>query len=199
MPSSVFDNTPAFSSAVTSPCTALTSRSTRRAASRMDMAPAPVIAFSSSQRLPDSTLNNSSGVSKLMRGVDALPLFHVWVKSPSVSAKGRTSIVTVFIAPSPYVLEKIRHQLINRKEAGFNFLAPPVLMITLPLFVVVTQHTRSRNHEGQPVFVAMFAAGKRLWHLPKHQFRKRLFCDRHTTVEQFPGFHVGDDNNRIVV
>lgn len=85
-PVSVFDSSPALSNAVTSPWTALTSRSTRRAASRMDMAPAPVIAFSNSQRLPDNTLNSSSGDSKLMRGAEALlPLFHVWVKSPSVS------------------------------------------------------------------------------------------------------------------
>jgi len=36
MPSSVFDSSSALSNAVTSPCTALTSRSTRRAASRMN-------------------------------------------------------------------------------------------------------------------------------------------------------------------
>jgi hypothetical protein len=55
--------------------------------------------------LPDNTLNSSSGDSKLMRGAEALPLFHVRVKSPSVSANGRISIVTVFIAPPLYIFE----------------------------------------------------------------------------------------------
>jgi hypothetical protein len=65
----------------------------------MEMGPALVMAFSSSHRLPDSILNNSSGDPKLMRGAEVLPLFQAWVKSPSVSVNGRTSIVTVFIAP----------------------------------------------------------------------------------------------------
>jgi hypothetical protein len=55
----------------------------------MDMAPAPVIVFSSSQRLPDSTLNSSSGDSKLMRGAEALPIFHVWVKSSACRPEAR--------------------------------------------------------------------------------------------------------------
>src|SRR5450759_1971988 len=141
IPSSVFDNNPALSNAVTSPCTALTSRSTCRAASRMDMAPAPVIAFSSSQRLPDSTLNISSGDSKLMRGADDFPLFHVRVKSPSVSARGRISIVTVFIAPPLHILKKIRHLLINRDESVLHFPATHMLVVALARLVVVTQHT----------------------------------------------------------
>src|SRR3990172_9028599 len=158
MPSSVFDNTPAFSSAVTSPCTALTSRSTRRATSRMDMAPAPVIAFSSFQRLPDSALNNNSGDSKLMRGAEVLavprnspsarfPPFHAWVKSPSVSARGRISIVTVFISPPLHILKKIRHQFIDRNEAVFHFPAAHMLVVALTRLVVVAQHAHSRAYE----------------------------------------------------
>src|SRR5450759_3232551 len=149
IPSSVFDSSPALSNAVTSPWTALTSRSTRRAASRMDMAPAPVIAFSSSQRLPDSTLNISSGDSKLMRGAEVLPLFHVRVKSPSVSARGRISIVTVFIAPPLHILQKIRHQSVNRNKAVFHFLAAHMLVVALARLVVVTQHTFPSSHERQ--------------------------------------------------
>ena len=60
-------STPALSGAVTSPWTALTSRSARRAASRMDTRPAPQRAFSSSQRLAVRTFHSSSGVAKLMR------------------------------------------------------------------------------------------------------------------------------------
>src|SRR4030066_124570 len=168
IPLSSFDSSPALSNAVTSPCTALTSRSTRRAAWRMDMAPAPVIAFSSSQRLPDSTLNSNSGDSKLMRGAVAFPLFHAWVKSPSVSANGRISIVTVFIAPPPYILEKICHQPVNRNEAVFHFLAAHVPVIAFSGLVVVTQHACSRDHECQPVFVAMCTTGNGVVHLPNH-------------------------------
>src|SRR4030067_1035666 len=210
MPSSVFDNTPAFSNAITSPCTALTSRSTRRAASRMDMAPAPVIVFRHSPRLPDTTLNSNSGDSKLMRGAEDLavprnspsarfPPFHAVAKSPSVSANGRISIVIVFIAPPPYILEKIRHQPINRDKAVFHFPAAHVLVVTLARFVVITQHAYTRDHECQPILVAMITFGKRLWQFPKRQFSKCLLRNRHTTVEQFAGFHVGDNNNSLQV
>lgn len=50
-PAGVRRRTPASSSAVTSPCTALTSRPTLRAASRIDMALAPHMALRSSHRL----------------------------------------------------------------------------------------------------------------------------------------------------
>ena len=58
---------PAFSNATTSPCTAFTSRLTRRAASRMDTGPAPHSALSNSHRFAVNTCHSNSGVAKLMR------------------------------------------------------------------------------------------------------------------------------------
>jgi hypothetical protein len=68
-PSSVRSSIPASSSAVTSPCTAFTSRPARRAASRMDIGPAPHRTLSSSHRFSVRTFQSSSGVAKLMRAV----------------------------------------------------------------------------------------------------------------------------------
>jgi hypothetical protein len=103
-------------------------------------------------------LNSSSGDSKLIRGAEALPSFQASAKSPSVSANGRISIVTVFITPPLHILEKIRHQLIGGDEAIFHFLVAHVLMVTLARLVVITQYTFARDYEYQPVFVAMIAA-----------------------------------------
>jgi len=74
-----------------------------------------------------------------------------------------------------------------------------MLVVTLTRLVVVTQHAYIRDYKCQPLFVVMLAAGKRLWYLPKHQFSKCLLRNRHTAVEQFAGFHVGDNNNSLEV
>jgi hypothetical protein len=60
-------STPASSNAFTSPCTAYTSRSKRRAASRIDIGPTPHNTLSSSHRLPVSTGHSNSGEAKAMR------------------------------------------------------------------------------------------------------------------------------------
>ena len=73
LPSAVFCRMPAAMSAVTSPCTALTSRPTRRAASRIDRGPPPAMARTSSQRFAVISRNKSSGVAKLMRAPCFLP------------------------------------------------------------------------------------------------------------------------------
>ena len=67
LPPSVRSRTPTFSSAVTSPCTALTSRPTRRAASRMDTGPMPHGALSNSHRVAFRTCQSNSGDANAMR------------------------------------------------------------------------------------------------------------------------------------
>src|SRR5947209_4669847 len=75
--------------------------------------PAPVRTWSSSQRFPVSTLNNTSGDSKLIRAGEALRDFHALEKSESVWDNGRTSSTTVFITPPGYIVQKICHQPID--------------------------------------------------------------------------------------
>jgi hypothetical protein len=84
-----------------------------RAASRIVTDPAPVKAFSNSHRLPVSTLKSRAGDSKLMRGEDTLPVFQTSTKSVRVSAGGRTSSVTVLIAPPRHIVKEIGHQPFN--------------------------------------------------------------------------------------
>ena len=69
-------------------CTDLTSRPTRRAASRMLTGPAPHSALRSSQRLAVSTFQRSLGEAKLMRAdVFGLPVFQTRT-NPSIVSPG---------------------------------------------------------------------------------------------------------------
>ena len=136
-PSSPRPRTPAFSSAVMSLCTAFTSRSTRRAASRMEIGPAPHIAFSSSQRLAVSTFQRSSGVAKLIRAdFSAFPVFQARTKSSIDSLGSRTSRVTVFTVPPRNVAFKVGDELIWRLERVGALLFAEVSMVALSGLVV---------------------------------------------------------------
>ena len=94
---------------MTSACTALTSRPTRRAASRIDTGPAPHRALSSSQRFAPRTRHSSSGVAKLMRALFCgLPDFATASASAIAAAGARTSRITVFIHNPPNVAFEVR-------------------------------------------------------------------------------------------
>jgi hypothetical protein len=98
--SSLRRSTPASRSAVTSPRTAFTSRSSRRAVSRMDSGPAPASTLRISQRLAVSTCHSSSGVAKLIRLASfRLPDARTWAPSRRASFRERTSRTTVFTIP----------------------------------------------------------------------------------------------------
>src|SRR3954470_21363868 len=139
-PSSVRERRPTFSSAWTSPCTDFTSRSTRLAASRIVTGPAPVRAFNNSHRLPVSTLKSRAGDSKLMRGEDALPVFKTCTKSVRVSASGRTSSVTVLIAPPRHIVKKIGHQPFDRRFCPYG-----------AQFGNITRLSTSSSHRNRPL------------------------------------------------
>ena len=111
-PEALRSRTPAWSRAVTSPCTVFTSRPTRRAASRIEMGPAPHKALSSSQRRAVRTFHNSSGVSKLIRAVFwARPLSQARAKSSAACWRDATSRITVFTVPPLDIRFKICEQL----------------------------------------------------------------------------------------
>lgn len=91
---------PLVRSGVTVPTPALTSRPTRRAASRIDTGPAAHSAFSNSQRLALNTFQSSSGEANAIRAwASPRPLFIARAASANVSARLRTSRTTVFMIP----------------------------------------------------------------------------------------------------
>ena len=74
-----------------------------------------------SGQTPVGTLSSRVGDAKLNRGEAALPDFYAAAKPDSVSDNGRRSSVTVLIAPSPYILEKIGHKTIyGAKSVGLS-------------------------------------------------------------------------------
>src|SRR5450755_2230244 len=168
-PPSARSSTPAFSSAVTSPCTALTSRPTRRAASRMETGPTPHSALSNSHRFAVSTCQSNSGDAKAMRAdFSALPDFHAFTKPAIASLGERTSRVTVFTIPPRNVGLKVSDQPVWRRELVSHHHRTVVPMVTLANLVVIAQNTDPIHDVGQPVLVRMGGAGHRTWHLPKH-------------------------------
>ena len=156
LPSSVRLRSPADSKAVTSPCTAFTSRFTRRAASRMDTGPAPQSALMSAQRFAVSTRQSSSGVAKLMRAALApWPLCHARLKSAIAVAGGRTSRVTVFTMPPRNVGLESLNQAVRVSEGVATFFAAVVPMIAFARFVIVPEHALTVDYVGQAVFESM--------------------------------------------
>jgi len=151
-PASVRSRTPALRSAVTSPCTALTSRPTRRAASRIDTGPAPQRALSSAHRFGVNTRQSNSGVAKLMRAdFSALPVFQARAKSAIESPGVRTSRIKVFIVPPRDVILEVIYQLLRCREQVGAFLSTKMPVIALPNFVVVPQNAFSTHDERQTV------------------------------------------------
>jgi len=159
--------TPASNNAFTSPCTAFTSRPTRLAASRMDMAPAPHIALSNSHRLAVSTCHSNSGVAKPMRASrSARPDFIARDASASVSARERTSRTTVFMIPPRNVSIEVKHQLIRRRKRIKKLFLSKMPMITFASLVVVPEHTLATNDISESVLERMLRRRDWLWDSP---------------------------------
>ena len=173
-PSSVRSRTPALSNAVTSPWTALTSRPTRRAASRIDTGPAPQRALSSSHRFWVNTRQSNSGVAKLMRAdFRGLPAFQARAKSAIESAGVCTSKVTVFMVPPRDVILEVSDQLLRCREHVGAFLSTEMPVIALPDFVVVAQNAFSTYDVRQSVLEPVQRPFERLWKTPQYQLRER--------------------------
>src|SRR5438046_1691518 len=100
-----------------SPCTAFTSRPTRRATARIDTRPAPHRALSNSQRLGVSTLQSNSGEAKaICASFSARFDFRALAASASVSFRLRTSRTTVFTTPPFYIRKEVGHELVGIDE-----------------------------------------------------------------------------------
>src|SRR5471032_1811456 len=146
-PPSARSSTPAFSSAVKSPCTALTSRPTRRAASRIDTGPAPQSALSNSQRLAVRTFQSNSGVAKLIRAdFSDLPVFQIRTKSAIESEGVRTSRITDFMVPPRNIMWEVGDQLRLRRECVGTLLAAEMTVFAFAVLVVVAQYARPANY-----------------------------------------------------
>ena len=195
-PSGARVNTPAFNRAVTSPCTAFTSRSTRRAASRIDIGPAPQSTFRSSQRFAVSTCQSNSGVAKLIRASrSARPVFIARVASAKVSRRERTSRTTVFMVPPRHISFKIGDRLIRCGEDIWLLHCAGVPVITLSAFVVVTQHALLFDYVCQPVFKRMRRGRDRLGNVPDHHLDECVGSNDDPATSQRYSAHVGDSTN----
>lgn len=172
-PSSWRSRMPTFISAVTSPWTALTSRPTRRAASRIDTGPAPQRTLSSAHRLGVKTRQSNSGVAKLMRAdLWGLPVFQTRAKSAMESAGVRTSRITVFMVPPRNIILEVSYQPIRCRENIGTFLPSIMSVIAFPRLVVVTQDACSSHNVSQPIFVRVRRTFLRLWQTPQDQLSK---------------------------
>jgi len=123
-----------------SPCTDLTSRPTRRAASRMETGPAPHSAFSSSQRFAVSSFHRSSGEAKLMRAaLSRSRVFQTRTKSSIASLGGRTSRVAIFTVPPRNIASEVGDELVRRRERVNAFLLTDVAVIAFADLVVIAR------------------------------------------------------------
>src|SRR6185503_8367855 len=189
-PPSSFRRMPTSSRACTSPCTALTSRSTRRAASRRVTGPAPVSAESNSHRFWVSTLNSRAGVSKLMKAPCGSPS-KARRKRRSTSSRDETSRVTVRISGPPVIdsLPKIGEELSGCSERIGALLLADVPVVPFSGFVVKAEHARSPNHQSQAVLEAMLAHSNGRGDLPDHHLHEGILGEDAALVEQGLGLH----------
>src|SRR3972149_6591380 len=199
-PSSARVSTPACKSAVTSPCTAFTSRPTRRAASPMDTGPAPRRTFRSSQRFAVSTSQSNSGVAKPMRASrSARPVFMARAASANVSLRERTSRTTMFMVPPRDVSFKVSHQLIGRRKGVRLLSCLGVPVIALCAFIVVAQYAPLLNHIRQPVFEPVRRGRKRRRNMPDRHFDECVGSHHRPATDQGCSLHVGDNTNTGIV
>src|SRR5665647_2677838 len=151
LPSAVLSSTPHASKACTSPCTALTSRPVRRAASRMVTGPAPLRAWIRSNRFPPKVCISDCGEEKLYLGPCACPVSMARTASARLSVREQTSIVSVFMVVPPNVIQKIGHQLARGAEFINAICFPFVPVIALACLVVVSHDAHTIDHVSQAV------------------------------------------------
>ena len=195
-PLSARSRTPALKSAVTSPCTDLTSLPTRRAASRIETGPAPHSAFNNSHRFAVKTFQRSSGVSKLIRAdFDALPVSQARMKSSPASFRLPTSSMTVFMLPPRYVVFEIGNELSWVKEFIVILLHAKMSMVALSGFVVVPNHALVVFNVSEAIFEPVFRGRKWPRQLPHNVFSKRPVGASDPPAHKQACLHVGNFAN----
>jgi hypothetical protein len=195
-PSSVRRRTPDSRSTVTSPCTALTSRSSRRAVSRIETGPAPVSVFNTSHRLAVRTSHSSSGLAKLMRlERSGRPTFQARALACRASLSGRTSRTTVFTIPPRDVSFEVVEQLLRRSKLVAGLGRSDVSVPAFPALVVVTKNAFAGYDVSQTVLVTMPGSRNLLFESPDYDLHESVHCQDHSVVEQRDGFHEGASIN----
>lgn len=177
-----FSITPWVISFLISECTALTSRLTRRATSRIDTSPIPDMDLRIAIRPGDSVSWRRSQ----LKNERECP----WAdSSPSVAAMNRELISSMVVTRTfnvvivlPSVLSdispEISEKLLDGSKRGCYFLATDVLVVTFSGLVVVTQDAGAINNIGQPVFVVMVAGSYCRINLPYNQFSPGVIGER---------------------
>ena len=180
-----------------SPCTALTSRSARRATSRIVNGPWLAMRLEQIPAFARST--PSTGVlasAKLMRERCFLPL-----KASSArrftSAGEATSSVTIFILSSPTfdIRPEVGQKLFVACELVRAFDVAKMAVVALSSFVVVAQHALFIRNEHQSVFEPMCRSPHGPRHAPDHNFREDFFGQHITFMMQDLRLHVGQHDN----
>lgn len=181
-PFSLFSITPWAISFLISECTALTSRLTRRATSRIDTSPIPDMDLRIAIRPGDSVSWRRSQLKNERECPQA-------DSSPSVAAMNRELISSMVVTRTfnvvivlPSVLSdispEISEKLLDGSKRGCYFLATDVLVVTFSGLVVVTQDAGAINNIGQPVFVVMVAGSYCRINLPYNQFSPGVIGER---------------------
>jgi len=106
-----------------------------------------------------------------------------------VAESGRTSRVTVLIAPPSYIVKKIGHEPIDRTKSVQRLIASEMPMIAFARFVVISHHTAVLYNESKPILETMLAPGPRLRQGPRYQFNEGLLVNNYSAVEKQPGLH----------
>lgn len=173
-PFSPFSITPWVISFLISECTALTSRLTRRATSRIETSPSPVMDLIIAIRLGDSVSWSKSQ----LRNERKCPLVD---SSPSVAAMNRELISSIVVTRTfsvvivlPSVLSdispEISKKLLDGSKRGRDLFVADVLVIAFSSLIVVTQDTGVINNVGQSVFVIVVTGSYCRINLPDNQF-----------------------------
>lgn len=181
-PFSPFSITPWAISFLISECTALTSRLTRRATSRIDTSPIPVMDLRIAIRPGDSV---SWRRSQLKNERECPPAD----SSPSVAAMNRELISSMVVTRTfsvvivlPSVLSdispEISEKLLDGSKCGRYFLAADVLVVAFSRLIVVTQNAGAINNIGQAVFVVVVAGSYCRINLPYNQFSPGVIGER---------------------
>lgn len=181
-PFSPFSITPWAISFLISECTALTSRLTRRATSRIDTSPIPVMDLRIAIRPGDSVSWSRSQ----LKNERECPLAD---SSPSVAAMNRELISSMVVTRTfsvvivlPSVLSdispEISEKLLDGSKCGCYFLAADVLVVAFSRLVVVTQNAGAINNIGQAVFVVVVAGSYCRINLPYNQFSPGVIGER---------------------
>lgn len=171
--------TPTSISPSMSACTALKSRLTRRATSRMVISPAPAISSMICMRFGDSFFQSNSALGNVMDSpiysVEEKPALNVFSMASNGSLRSMV-MVNVRIVLPPAVLSdidlEVLSQLVDAGECGGYFGVANMLVIAFAGFVVVTNGADAILDISQAVFVVMLASHDRRGNKPDNDFNE---------------------------